>query len=260
MKQIIQDLKKYGGYILYASRSQLQAEVAQSKLNWIWWVLEPFCFMLIYSFVFGTLFGGTEQYHGLFIFVGLTIWQFFRGVVSHSVNIVRRKKSIIAKVYLPKYLLVLQEVFVDGFKLGINMILTVAMMIYYRVELGWQVIMIVPVALELGLLSFGIGCFMLHLGVFLDDMSNIVDIVMRMLVYFTGVYYSIPRRFDTPWNNLLVQWNPVAMLANCARNVLLYNQTPDYRMLFFWGIVSLVLAYAGIQLIRKNENTYVKVV
>lgn len=260
MKQIIQDLKKYDGYVLYASRSQLQAEVAQSKLNWIWWVLEPFCFMLIYSFVFGTLFGGTEQYHGLFIFVGLTIWQFFRAVVSHSVNMVRRKKSIITKVYLPKYLLVLQEVLVDGFKLMINMILTAVMMIYYRVELGWQVIMIIPVALELGLLSFGIGCFMLHIGVFLDDMSNIVDIGMRMLVYFTGVYYSIPNRFGAPWNELLVQWNPVAMLANSARNVLLYNQAPDYRMLFFWGVVSLALAYAGIQLIRKNENTYVKVV
>ena len=106
MKQIIQDLKKYGGYVLYASRSQLRAEVAQSRLNWIWWILEPFCFMLIYAFVFGTLFGGTEQYHGLFIFVGLSIWQFFRRVVSNSTNIIRRKRSIVSKVYLPKYLLV----------------------------------------------------------------------------------------------------------------------------------------------------------
>ena len=87
-----------------------------------------------------------------------------------------------------------------------------------------------------------------------------MDIVLRMLVYFTGVYYSIPRRFEFPWNTVLVKWNPVAMLVDTCRNILLYNKPADFKMLFFWYIISGVLAYAGIQLIRKSENTYIKVV
>ncbi len=260
MKRVINDLKKYGGYVLYASRSQLKAEVAQSKLNWVWWVVEPFCFMLIYSFVFGTLFGGTEKYHGLFVFLGLSIWQFFRKVVQHSVELIRKRKSIIAKVYIPKYLLVLQETLVDGFKLVICMLITVAMMLYYQVPLNWQIFMIIPIFIELALLAFGLGCFMMHVGVFLDDMTNIMDIVMRMLMYFVGVFYSIPRRFTAPWNSLLVKWDPVALLIDSSRNILLYNQPLDYPMLVFWGMISVVVAYAGIQVIIKNENTYVKVV
>ncbi len=260
MERVLNDLKKYGGYVLYASRSQLRAEVAQSKLNWIWWVVEPFCFMLIYSFVFGTLFGGTEKYHGLFVFLGLSIWQFFRKVVQHSVELMKKRKSIIAKVYIPKYLLVLQETLVDGFKLVICMLITAAMMFYYQVPLSWQSIMIVPILIELTVLAFGFGCFMMHIGVFLDDMTNIMEIVMRMLMYFVGVFYSIPKRFTAPWNSLLVKWDPVALLIDSSRNVLLYNQPLDYPMLIFWGVISVVVAYAGIQVVMKNENTYVKVV
>lgn len=260
MKRIIDDLKKYGGYVLYASRSQLKAEIAQSKLNWIWWVLEPLCFMLIYAFVFGTLFNGSEQYHGLFIFLGLSIWQFFSRVVKQSVGNIKRKKSIIAKVYIPKYLLVLQEVMVNGFKLGISMCLTIIMMIFYQVELSWQLIMIVPVFIEVFIFTFAIGCFMTHIGVFLEDLSNIMDIVLRMLMYFVGIFYSIPKRFVAPLNTYLVDWNPLALLIDSARKILLYNEPLNYHMLFFWGVISVVLAYAGIQLICKSENTYVKVV
>ena len=260
MEQVISDLRKYGGYVLYASRSQLRAEVAQSKLNWIWWVVEPFCFMLIYSFVFGRLFGGTEQYHGLFVFLGLSIWQFFRKVVQHSVELVRKRKSIITKVYMPKYLLVLQEIMVDGFKLLICMVITAAMMLYYRVPLSWQLLWSIPLLAELALLSFGMGCFMLHIGVFLDDMTNIMDIVMRMLIYFAGVFYSIPRRFIPPWNSLLLKWNPIALLIDSGRSILLYRQSLDIPMLLFWGVISVVVSYAGIRMILKNENTYVKVV
>ena len=55
LKRFINDVKKYWNYTRYAAKSQLKTEVANSYLNWLWWILEPFCFMLIYAFVFGML-------------------------------------------------------------------------------------------------------------------------------------------------------------------------------------------------------------
>lgn len=260
MRHILEDLKKYGGYTIYAGKSQLKAEVANSKLNWIWWVLEPFCFMLVYSFVFGVVFHAREEYHALFVFVGLSIWQFFSRCVKHSVVVIKKRRSTVAKVYIPKYFLILQEIYVDGFKMGVSMLIAAAMMIYYRVGLTWQIVMLLPIMLELALITFGISCFMLHFGVFLDDLSNIMDIVLRMLVYFVGVFYSIPRRFDAPLNSLLVKWDPVALYLDSARNILIYHKPLDYQMIFFWGVIAVVWAYAGVQLIYKNENSYIKVV
>ena len=260
MRQILEDLKKYSNYAFYAARSQLKAEVANSKLNWIWWVLEPFCFMLVYSFVFGVIFRAGEPHHGLFIFIGLSVWQFFNRCVKHCVTAVKKRRSTVAKVYFPKYILVVTEILVDGFKLGVCMIIAAVMMLYFRVGVTWEIVMLLPLVVIVAFFTFGVSCFMLHWGVFLNDLSNIMDIVLRMMVYFTGVFFSIPRRFTAPLNSLLVKWNPMALFLDTARNILLYHERPDYCMLVFWGILSLVLAYAGVQLIYKNENSYIKVI
>ena len=52
MKRFWKDLKEHYRYALYSAKSELKSEVANSYLNWIWWVLEPFCFMLILRFFF----------------------------------------------------------------------------------------------------------------------------------------------------------------------------------------------------------------
>ena len=56
MNKFFSDLKKYSAYMRRAAQSELNAEVANSYLNWVWWILEPLCFMGIYA-VIGTLAG-----------------------------------------------------------------------------------------------------------------------------------------------------------------------------------------------------------
>jgi len=53
LQRFFADTKKYFQYSVFAAKSQLKSEVADSYLNWVWWVLDPFCFMLIYTFIFG---------------------------------------------------------------------------------------------------------------------------------------------------------------------------------------------------------------
>ena len=66
MKRFASDIKKYWNYMVYEAKSQLKAEVANSYLNWIWWILEPLCLMLIYAFVFGFLFKHKEENYNVF--------------------------------------------------------------------------------------------------------------------------------------------------------------------------------------------------
>ena len=74
MSRFLKDTKKYYKYAIYSAKSKLQSEVASSYLNWLWWVLDPICFMLIYTLIFGVVFNAKEQYFTVFIFIGLTMW------------------------------------------------------------------------------------------------------------------------------------------------------------------------------------------
>ena len=92
-RRFIRDLKKYLPYALWSAKADLKAEVASSYLNWMWWLIEPFCMMIIYAVMFGVVFKAFEQYFPIFIFTGITMWGFFSRNINASVNIVRNRKT-----------------------------------------------------------------------------------------------------------------------------------------------------------------------
>lgn len=47
MGRFFGDIKKYYKYAIYSGRAGLKAEVANSRLSWLWWILDPLLFMII---------------------------------------------------------------------------------------------------------------------------------------------------------------------------------------------------------------------
>ena len=109
LKRFGTDIRKYFRYSIVSAKCQLKSEVANSHLNWLWWILDPLCFMAIYTFIFGYVFSSSEQYFPVYIFIGLTMWNFFDKNLVSSVKIVKNNKSIVSKVYFPKYILIITK-------------------------------------------------------------------------------------------------------------------------------------------------------
>ena len=62
MKRFFNDLKRYKNYIFYATKSELKTEVINSYLGFLWMVLEPLAFMLIYTFIANVVFKSNVNY------------------------------------------------------------------------------------------------------------------------------------------------------------------------------------------------------
>ena len=75
--RFVNDLKKYWAYAKQSAKADLKSEVASSYLNWLWWVLDPLLFMMVYTFIATVVFNGREQYFPIFVLIGLTMWNFF---------------------------------------------------------------------------------------------------------------------------------------------------------------------------------------
>ena len=259
-KRFFTDIRKYFHYSIVSARSQLKSEVANSYLNWLWWILDPLCFMLIYTFIFGYVFQAREPYFPVFIFIGLSMWDFFNRMVTGSIKIVKNNKAIVSKVYLPKYILVLVRMWVNGFKMLISFGIVVLMMLIWQVPLTWNLLYFFPVVVLLMLFSFGCSLHLLHYGVFVEDLSNVVNIVLRMVFYLTGIFYNVATRIPSPYGDWLIRYNPMAFLLESMRTALLYGKTPHRKLMIVWFVVSMVLTVLGIRKIYRNENSYVKVI
>lgn len=259
IQRFIRDIKKYSRYSVVSAKSQLKSEVASSYLNWIWWVLEPLCFMLIYSFVFGYLFNSREPYFSVYIFIGLSMWNFFNKTVQSSVKIVKANKSIVSKVYFPKYILILTKILVNGFKMTICFGIVALMMLINQIPLTFNVFFVIPILITLVLLTFGCSCFMMHWGVFVNDLANAISIIMKMFFYTTGVFFNLETRIPQ-YGALLNRYIPTAYLLSSMRQSLVYGITPDVGILILWFVVSLLLCVAGVRKIYQEENSYVKAI
>lgn len=262
IKRFVNDVKRFNTYAVYSAKANLKTEVAGSYLNWLWWILDPLCFMLIYTFVFGVVFNSKEDFFTIFIFIGLTLWTFFNKTVNQSVKIVKRNKSIVSKVYIPKYMLVVVQMYVNGFKMLISLAIIVIMIIVYRVPLTWNVLYIIPILLTLFVLTFGVSTVLVHFGVYVEDLSNVTNLVLRLLFYLTGIFYDVQKKLKklAPLDVIALRVNPMAFLLASTRGALLYGQTPHRKMLLLWFVISILLSALGVRLIYKNENSYVKVI
>lgn len=257
---IIRDMKKYFKYAVRLAKADLRTEVANSYLDWLWWLIEPFCTMLIYVFIYGFVFKVQEEYFTAFIYIGLTVWYFFQRNVMGAVNIVRSNKSIISKIYIPKYILLFSKMLVNGFKMLISFGLVLIMMVVYKVHITVNILYVLPVMIDVYLVTFACGIVLMHYGVFMKDLSYITEIVLRMLVYLTGTFYSVAKRIPAPYGGILERVNPVAYLIAALRNALLYEESVSWELLVMWGGLALVIILFGIAMIYRNENSYVKVI
>ena len=260
MKKFVANLKRYKSYMIYSAKAALKGEVAGSRLNWLWWILDPFLFMLVYTFMALVVFGKGEPYFPIYVFIGLNMYDFFNRTVRKSVRMVKRNKSMISKVYIPKYVLIINEMIVNLFKMAVAFMLVVLMIPVYKVPLTWHVIELIPVFFVLGLLTFGCSCIILNLGVFVSDLANVIAVVLKLVFYMSGVFYNIQTRVPEPYNMVLLYGNPIAGLLQCARNCILYGMSPKYDLLGIWFVISVILCIVGVNSIAKHENSYVKVI
>ncbi len=260
MKRFFKDLKKYKNYILYASKSELKTEIINSYLGWTWMILEPLAFMLIYMFIAGVIFKSKVEYFPIFVFIGLSVWNFFNKMVVASVKLISNNRDTVTKVYLPKFVLLFTKMGVNMFKMFVSFILVGVFMIFYKVPITWNILWFFPIMVTVILFTFGVSCLMMHVGVFVEDLTNLTNIALRMVFYLTGVFFDLSTRVhNVVYRTLLLDLNPLANFIYNLRNVLIYSSAPVGMWTLIWFFISILLCILGINTIYKYENTYVKV-
>ncbi len=258
--RFFREMKKYWGYSVYAAKCDLKAEVANSYLNWLWWIFEPVSTMIIYTIIFGVVFHTNELYFPVFVFIGIMMWDFFNRCILSSIDLIRGNHHIISRIYMPKYILLVQRMLVLAFKMLINLGIVAVMLVIYAVPVSINLLFLVPTLAVFFLFCFACGVILLHLGVYVSDLLNAVNIILNLLFYMTGIFYNVQNSFPAPLGYLLQRMNPIAHLIFCMRKCLLYNELPSLPMLGVWFVISLLLASTGLHLVYRNENDYVKMI
>lgn len=259
-KRFFGDIVKYWQYMNYAARADLKAEVANSYLNRLWWLLEPLFSMLVYVIVFGRVMGNSVENYATFVFSALLMWTYFSKTITFAVRCVRSNRDILTKVYVPKHVLLISNMILNMYKLVFSLIVLIPMLVIFRVHIGLNVFMVIPAYLLMIVLSFAGGMILLHYGVFVDDLGYAVGILLQMLMFLSGTFYDVITSLPVPLNNIMIGINPVALMIDTMRNSLLYNLTTNVPLIGLWFVIAILFSCVGVHIVYKNENGYAKVI
>ena len=261
IKRFFNDIKKYKDYMTCSVKYQLKEEFVNSYLGVIWLVLEPLCFMLIYLFIAEFIFNTTIEYFEIFIFLGISVWNFFSKVITSSVKAVSSNKDIITKIYIPKFILILIIMGKNFIKMMVSFLLVFIFMIIYQVPFSINILFMIPIIICLLLFTFAISLILLHFGVFFEDLVKIINIVLKILFYATGIFYDLLLQIgNNIYSFILINFNPLANIIINLRNCILYNESISWATLSIWFGLGLIITYFGLKMIYSGENTYVKVI
>ena len=252
----LRELYHYRDLLLSLVARDIKVRYRQSLLGVLWAVLQPLAFMLIFTLVFAKF--GQVRSDGapypLFSYTGLVPWTFCSVSLSLAVNSIAANMSMVKKIYFPR------EVFPIGVVLGclvdflIAAVLIVGLMIWYKVAASAQLLWLVwLVGLEVAFLVAA-SLVVAALNVFYRDVKYIVPLAVQLGMFVTPVIYpasSVPERY-LPWYML----NPMAVVIDGIRRVVLYGQAPEISTLLTGTAVVAVTLLASYAYFKRVEVNF----
>lgn len=258
IRNAIRDLKKYKEYLLYSVKSELKVKLMGTYLGYLWWIIDPLMYMLVYVLVVGVIFDRGGPDYPIFVFCALLPWKWTSNTISQCTTSIKSKSDVLQQVYLPKFILPLIRAMVNSVHYIFGLTMLFILMPFFNI--GFSIHFFEFVFVFFVNLSFILGASLIisHLGVYFADLKNILAFTIRFWFYLSPGLYEL-ERIPLPYRNL---WylNPMTVFYQSYRNIFMYNSSPNYLGLLLWFSVSIILIVLGLKFLYRDDRKYTKVI
>lgn len=258
MKSYIQEILKRKDLLFYLVKSGLKAEHRNSYLGYFWWLLDPLLNVVVYYFLIAVVLGrGSDEYSfAVFLVIGLVAWRWINTTISTSAKSITRYSSIIRQVYLPKSIFPLSITITQLFNFAFGLIVVAIFLLFFGVVPGWQVIYLPIIIIVQLMLLIAVGLCLGYMTVFVRDIDNVLTHFTRIIFYSSPIIWEGGRLpADYQW---IVDINPVAIIVESYRNVLMFNSDPKFTGLLVIAIGSIVITAVVLNHYSRNEHKIIK--
>ena len=232
-------------------RARFKLRYNNSILGFVWVLLKPFLSFLIMFFVFSARAEGSDPDFAAKLFIGNILFVFMQEGVVFGMNSLLDMANILLKINFPRQIAILSSVVMAAVNFGINFIVIIifTLALSYRPHLS-GVAYFAFIVLIIFMLEYGISLFMSIVMVRVRDMTHIVDLGFQLLMWGSGIFYSIDDMKGTV--GAILHLNPMAILIDAARKAFLKDQIVNVQaVLLIFGITVVIVLLGQIYFNKK---------
>jgi lipopolysaccharide transport system permease protein len=206
----------------------------------IWIVVHPVITLLIYNFVFGTIFKArvASLPDGAFITylaIGLWPWMAFSESVLNAITAVVNRKDLLGKVKMDLRHVVLSGTAANFILHGIGFVaIIIILSLMGKLTLGWHLLLMLIPMLVMFVMAVALSLLFSAFYVFYRDLKLIVSALLPLLFFCTPIIYSwniIPEQAQN-----VLQYNPLLPLITFIHNAV-FSLGP----LNWWGVAVVLI-------------------
>lgn len=240
---------------------ELRAKYRRSILGWGWSMLNPLSQMLIYTVVFGAIFGiqarqgdpsGIDIY-SLYLLSGILPWGFINLICGLGLNSLIGNAALVRKVRFARETLIFSEVLFSLVQFSIEMtLLCVVLLIFGSPLLPWLP-MLLFLMLLLAVFTSGLALILSIGAVFFRDLKYLWTIISQMWFFATPVIYDparVEEKISGFWYSVY-HWNPSTAFIRSFRHVTFDGRAPDWSDLAVLVVISFASLAIGLAVFSR---------
>lgn len=232
----------------------IKVKYKNSVLGFMWSMLHPLAYLVIFIFVFSQVFVSIDRYP-LYALIGLVFWTYFANSMTQIINSIINNASIIKTIALPNILFPMSAAFAEFVTMLLSLIPFFILMLFFGLNITWVTLLIFPAIILFGLFTFGLATFLATFNVFFRDVGILWNTLSPALFYFTPIAFlstMIPEKYM-----VYVKLNPLYHYMELVRDILYYNQLPSLTTLMITVGLALVMFVLGILVFNRYKRGFV---
>ncbi len=233
-------------------------ETIQNRLGLFWQVLNPLLLSAVYYLAFGLLLGTAKDSTNFIIFLvaGVFTWQLFASALQSGSLVLSTTRDLTESLLFPRILLPIAVAIQETLgALGAAVVLyPIALLAGLRPTWTW---LLLPFPFILtSLFALGVSLFTSRWVDRVHDLKQFVPIVLRMLMFVSGVFYDVTIRFHKAPHvvRTIANFNPPSVLLKVTRSVFLPDQLPASHELIWIFSITALLIIVGFRAFWRGER------
>lgn len=252
------DLRTRGRLLQYLVGTDLKRTHADTVIGQLWWLIDPFFSMAIYSILVTVVFQKQIPDAPLFLFAAILPWQWFQTSLVDATTSVTARGNLIRQIQFPKIVLPAASTLAGAITFTFGLISLALLYLLYPGRLSPWLLALPIIAAVQYVFTLALAILFSGVNAFYRDIQNLLRHATRVWFYASPAIYSVSALKGSVFGYVLAL-NPFTYILTSYRNVAYYGTPPDFIGLAAVLLISLVILVFSIWVFKQVETGFAKI-
>ena len=227
----------------------------RSVLGVLWSFMNPLLTMIVQYFVFTLVFKSAIPHYIVYLLIGITFFNFYLESVNNGLLAIVNNSALIKKVYVPKYIYPISQIFSAAINFVISLILMFGITFLRGLKPNVYMLIIPYIIVCIFILNTGVSLILCTGMTFFRDVQFINGVITTMLSYATPMFWDlamIPEKYL--W---IFKLNPLCDMITFVREIILHNRYPGTELALLSFVIPMILLVFGIYVFKKYQDQFI---